>query len=90
MISSGANDWNRGLLGACLGGHLELAKLMISKGANDWYRGLYGACEGGHLELAQLMISKGISKDKIRKCLSKQDADTTTNDIIVYLKSQIE
>ncbi len=34
MISEGANDWNLGLYAACIGGQLELAKLMISMGAN--------------------------------------------------------
>ena len=29
MIQKGANDLDLGLIGACLGGHLELTKLMI-------------------------------------------------------------
>ena len=33
MISRGATDWNGGLRGACVGGHVELVRLMISKGA---------------------------------------------------------
>ena len=52
-------DWNRGLRGACYGGHMALALLMIEKGATDWNWGLRGACEGGHMALAQLMFEKG-------------------------------
>ena len=33
MIEKGANDWNRGLRGACLRGKKELALLMIEQGA---------------------------------------------------------
>ena len=59
LIKQNANDWNSGLCGACIGGHLYLANLMINKGANN---GLYGACYGGHLELVNLMINKGATK----------------------------
>jgi ankyrin repeat protein len=43
----------------CIGGNIDVVRLMISRGANNWNYGLYGACEGGHLELANLMISYG-------------------------------
>ena len=33
-------DINCGLIGACKGGHKDLALLMIEKGANDWNYGL--------------------------------------------------
>ena len=52
-------NWNWGLEGACMGGHLELAELMISRGANDWNSGLDGACYGRQLALIELMISRG-------------------------------
>ena len=47
------------LEGACLGGHLDLAKYMVEKGANIWNRGLTRACEGGNLTLINYMIEKG-------------------------------
>ncbi len=50
---------NCGLVGACRGGHRELANLMITHGANDWDYGLYHACRGGHRELADMMIVRG-------------------------------
>jgi len=50
---------NRGLGGACEGGHRDLVDLMIAKGANDWNRGLWMACDGGHPDLVDLMIQKG-------------------------------
>ena len=62
VIKMGANDWNRGLYGACEGGHKEMAVYMISKGANYWNQGLGGACKGGHKEMADYMISKGATK----------------------------
>ncbi len=52
-------DPNYGLIGAVLGGHLELVQLMLDKGANNYNAGLEGAAWGGHLELVQLMLDKG-------------------------------
>lgn len=66
-------DWNRGLHYACIGGNMNLIRLMISKGANDWNVGLHGVFIGArkvlenevdefkikHVEAAELMISKG-------------------------------
>lgn len=37
VISKGANDWNRGLSGACDGGYVYLAQMMIKRGANNLY-----------------------------------------------------
>lgn len=51
--------WNRGLVGACFGGRLNIVKLMITQGATDWNNGLIGACERGRFEIAELMIEKG-------------------------------
>ena len=51
---------NKGLDGACYGGHLELAKSMISKGARDYDASLYYASRGGHLVLVELLISTGV------------------------------
>jgi hypothetical protein len=50
---------DRGLYGACAGGHIELAELMISRGATIFDGGLYNACYHGHEDIAQLMISLG-------------------------------
>jgi hypothetical protein len=62
---------DRGLKGACIGGHKELAELMIARGANDWNYGLSGACFAGHKELAEFMIARG-ARDcdtcKIKTC----------------------
>jgi hypothetical protein len=38
---------------ACIGGNIDVVKLMISHNAFTWNWGLQGACEGGHLELAK-------------------------------------
>jgi hypothetical protein len=50
---------NWGLIGACQGGHRDLAELMITKGARGIDSGLYFTCREGHEELAKLMIIKG-------------------------------
>jgi len=59
MIQRGANGWNWGLRGACLGGHRDVVELMIQHGANNWNLGLHGACRGGHRDLTELMIQRG-------------------------------
>ncbi len=52
-------DWDYGLEGACLCGHIDIVKLMIEKGANNWNVGLEGACFCGHIDIVKLMIEKG-------------------------------
>lgn len=54
-----ALDWDRGLGGACLGGHKELILLMKDYGATDWDSALYYACKGGHKDVVDLLISYG-------------------------------
>jgi hypothetical protein len=44
MITKGATNFNWGLIGACKGGHKDLAELMITKGANCLNSGLNSAC----------------------------------------------
>jgi hypothetical protein len=61
MDLTGSGQWivNFGLLGACKGGHKDLAKLMIQMGAGMFNHGLAKACKGGSKELALLMIKMG-------------------------------
>lgn len=52
-----------GLLGACQGGHLALAKLMIAaKGATNLESALRTACKYGHLAIANLLIANGATE----------------------------
>jgi hypothetical protein len=44
-------ETDRGLYGACYGGHIEIARLMITRGATDLNHGLYNACLAGHKEI---------------------------------------
>ena len=62
MIEKGATNWNRGLEGACYGGHRGLVDLMIEKGADCWNGGLSYACENDHRDLVKLMIEKGATR----------------------------
>ena len=61
MLEMGATDWNAGLRGACLGGHMNFAQLMIEKGAQNWQEGLEHAYAADHKELGDLMITMGAS-----------------------------
>ena len=54
-----ATDWNEGLLGASIGGHLDLVKLMIEKGADNLDRALDYANEE-HLEIYKYLIDHGV------------------------------
>jgi len=47
------------MMGAALGGHLELVEFFIEMGANDWNSGMTGAARGRHKELVKFFISKG-------------------------------
>jgi len=58
FISYGVNDWNRGLKSACLGGHLEIVKLMVDY-SFDWNTCLLNAYKSGIIEIVQLIINKG-------------------------------
>jgi hypothetical protein len=60
LIKNGNTSWTKGLVGACEGGHLQLAQLMVSKGAN--YRGPWSficACRSGNWDLVMYLISLG-------------------------------
>ena len=59
MLSKGANNYNKGLKGACKGGHLEIVKMMLDFGANYYNYGLCYACRGGHIEIVKMMIELG-------------------------------
>ena len=52
-------DWNIGLYGACIGGHIDIIKALIEKGATDWNSGLFHACFGGHIDIVKFLIEKG-------------------------------
>jgi len=58
MFDKGATNYNWGLEGAALGGHMDIVQLLLSKGA-DPDAGLESAAEGGHMDIVQLMLSKG-------------------------------
>ena len=71
-IEKGTVDWNEGVLWACAGGQLAVAKLLIQEGYEflcahgDWNMGLRNACYiknfsnyTGHIMLAKLMIRMG-------------------------------
>ena len=68
-ISYNVKDVNKGLRGACNGGHLALAEKMIQNGATHFNRGLDNACRGGHLDLVQLMIQNGATSCNCGKSL---------------------
>jgi hypothetical protein len=54
-------DIQRGLSGACWGGHMETALMLIKLGADCWNDGLESACKGGQPEMVLLMSQKGAS-----------------------------
>lgn len=54
-------DYNNGLIAACTGGHITIAKLMIEKGAYVKNDALRAACEHKHKHTAEYLVSKGAS-----------------------------
>ena len=73
LIKKGVRDFYDGMIYACLGGHLEIVKLMIEKQQKngkspfnvlDFNEFLHWACWGGNLEIVKLIIENGaILKD---------------------------
>jgi hypothetical protein len=55
IIQKGCNNWERGLQGACKGGHLDIIKLMIFKGAKDFVTAFNFACSGGNLKIVKFI-----------------------------------
>ncbi len=58
LINYSHNNVSDGFYGACLGGHLDLAKTMINDKIN-YDIALFYACQGGHLEIIKFIIGKG-------------------------------
>ena len=59
--------WNKGLYGACKGGHIHILKIIIKKiqsglnpkrSADYWDWALYAACRAGHMDIVRLMFKK--------------------------------
>ncbi len=63
FISQGANDCNRGMYGAAVGGKKDSVEFFISQGANDWNLGMHGAAIKGHKDLIEFFISQGDHKN---------------------------
>lgn len=58
------------MLGACIGGHLEIVKLMYNKiGRNSSNVGnhdyLTRACQNGHIEIVKFLVNENINLDKL-------------------------
>ena len=51
-------DWDEGLKGACIGDHLEIAKIMIEKGQKYWLdSGFKSACKYGRSKIVNVVLS---------------------------------
>jgi hypothetical protein len=50
------SELNAGLEGACVGGHLDIVKLLIKHGAEEFHQALRFACIGGHLKIVRYLL----------------------------------
>ena len=58
LIQCGANDWDEGLRGACMGGHSYITEFMLQHGANP-NLGLEEACQYNNPKMIKMMIQHG-------------------------------
>jgi hypothetical protein len=59
FIEKGARDWNQGLYGSAVGGHLHLIRFFVDKGANDLVYGFVASAKSGNIEALKFLIEKG-------------------------------
>ena len=59
LIKKGADNWDVGLHGACMGNHIYVVNYLIKMGSTDWNYGLEGACRGGNISMMNRMIARG-------------------------------
>ena len=71
LIEKGADVWNRGLYGACYGGHLETAQLMIANGANNFNVNLFKGCQNKDERIVNLLITYGATSCFCWKSMDK-------------------
>jgi hypothetical protein len=57
LIIYGANDINKGLEGACIGGNAEIVHLMLQNGATNSYDAIKIAFENGHFHICNILQS---------------------------------
>lgn len=67
-------DVNKGLQGACIGGHVQIAKFMINIGARNFQDAFYYACKSRCVEIVEFMVKKcnikHYARDRLTECLS--------------------
>jgi len=78
------NLWlNQGLLGACSGGHLELANFLIAEGANNFNTCLKEAFLRDHFDFVTLMLNKGADKTiDLVELMVKKNADKSKSNFV--------
>jgi hypothetical protein len=67
LVLYGANNWSRGLYGACYGNQPEIADMMLCFGASDSKNvinsALKTACEQGHMPIIKLLVDEWGAND---------------------------
>lgn len=61
-FKKGAQNLEKTLYRAALGGYADVVNFLLSKGASNFGEGLYGAAQGNHPELIDLFLSLGTHK----------------------------
>ena len=56
MLDLGANDYNRTMISAAIGGQLEIVQWALNKGATKYSSSIYCAANGGHQEIVNLIL----------------------------------
>lgn len=80
-------EWEKGLAGACEGGHLDLAKNMILRGAGryHWDTALWHACRKKHTALAKYLLNSDGNKPGMNFC----EYEFTEEILIFMLENEI-
>lgn len=60
LIENGDDDWEHGLMGACVSGDVSLIQLMLDRGASENItRGFEAACMSGNLDASKYLLESG-------------------------------
>jgi ankyrin repeat protein len=81
-------NWDLAFEYSCIGGHMEIVKLMIKNGAKNLEKGFYKVCKYGHIDIVKTFIEKKDLYNKQTALWYVNEGHTDNTNSIIELLSK--